>query len=56
VDGQVRLVQTSSAIQSTYDEATRLMQRALTALEALPEGVERQALADLAVFVTRRSI
>jgi geranylgeranyl pyrophosphate synthase len=56
VDGQVRLVQTSSAIQSTYDEATRLMQRALTALEALPEGVERQALADLAAFVTRRSI
>ncbi len=56
VDAQVRLVQTSGAIQSTYDEATRLVQRALTALEALPEGVERQALADLAAFVTRRSI
>ncbi len=54
VDLQVRLVQESDAIGAAYAEAERLVQRARSALEALPAGVEREALDALARFVTQR--
>ena len=54
VDEQVRLVQSSGAIEAAYKEANALVGNALRALEALPQGVERQALEGLAVYVTQR--
>jgi geranylgeranyl pyrophosphate synthase len=54
VDLQVRLVQESHAIGLAYLEAETLIQRARDALEALPTGVERDALDALARFVTQR--
>jgi geranylgeranyl pyrophosphate synthase len=55
VDEQVRLVQSSSAIDSAYQEAHRLVGQSLEALQALPNGPERQALETLAAYVTRRT-
>ena len=55
VDLQVRLVQESGAIQRAHAEAEVLVQNARGALEALPQGVEREALDALAAYVTRRS-
>ncbi|HEY0582967.1 MAG TPA: polyprenyl synthetase family protein [Chloroflexota bacterium] len=55
VDAQVRLVQESGAIEAAYSEAEALVLRARTALQALPQGTERDALDALAVYVTRRS-
>ena len=55
VDEQVRLVQTSGAIDAAYAEANALVERALQALEVLPAGVERQALEALASYVTKRT-
>jgi geranylgeranyl pyrophosphate synthase len=55
VDEQVRLVQSSGAIDAAYQEAHRLVSQALDALSALPAGVERQALETLAAYVTRRT-
>ena len=55
VDEQVRLVQTSGAIEAAYREAHTLVERALTALQSLPPGVERRALETLAAYVTRRT-
>jgi geranylgeranyl pyrophosphate synthase len=54
VELQVRLVQQSSAIGAAYAEAESLISRARAALEALPAGVERDALDVLARFVTQR--
>jgi geranylgeranyl pyrophosphate synthase len=54
VDLQVQLVQESGAIGAAYEEAEALVQRARTALELLPHGVERDALDALAAYVTRR--
>lgn len=54
VDLQVRLVQQSDAIRLAYAEAEALIQTARAALEALPSGVEREALDALARFVTER--
>jgi geranylgeranyl pyrophosphate synthase len=54
VDLQVRLVQQSGAIAAAYAEAESLISRARGALEALPAGVERDALDVLARFVTQR--
>jgi geranylgeranyl pyrophosphate synthase len=55
VERQVELVQRSGAIEATYVEAERLGRQALAALEALPAGHIRAALADLATYVTRRA-
>jgi geranylgeranyl pyrophosphate synthase len=55
VDLQVRLVQESGAIERAQAEAEVLVQRARSALQALPPGVERDALDALAAYVTRRS-
>jgi geranylgeranyl pyrophosphate synthase len=55
VDSQVRLVQQSSAISAAYAEAERLVLLARQAIEALPPGVERDALDVLARFVTQRA-
>jgi geranylgeranyl pyrophosphate synthase len=55
VDEQVRLVQSSSAIDAAYQEAHRLVDQALQAIAVLPNGVERQALETLAAYVTRRT-
>ena len=54
VDAQVRLVQESGAIGLTYREAERLVSEARAALVALPEGIERTMLDNLAAFVTAR--
>lgn len=54
VDLQVRLVQQSGAIAAAYAEAESLISRARAALEALPPGIERDALDVLARFVTQR--
>jgi geranylgeranyl pyrophosphate synthase len=54
VDLQVRLVQQSGAIAAAYAEAESLVNRARAALEALPPGIERDALDVLARFVTQR--
>jgi geranylgeranyl pyrophosphate synthase len=55
VDEQVRLVQSSGAIDAAYQEAHRLVDQSLQALAVLPDGVERQALETLAGYVTRRT-
>jgi geranylgeranyl pyrophosphate synthase len=55
VDAQVRLVQESGAIEAAYSEADALVLRARTALQVLPQGIERDALDALAVYVTHRS-
>jgi geranylgeranyl pyrophosphate synthase len=54
VDEQVRLVQNSGAIDATLAEANALVDRARSALQVLPPGVERDALDALAEFVTNR--
>jgi geranylgeranyl pyrophosphate synthase len=54
VDLQVRLVQESGAIELATTEAEALVARARSALSALPEGTEREALDALAAYVTRR--
>lgn len=56
VDAQVRLVQRSGAIEQTYAEAERLVRGAVEALRLLPAGTERDALENLAAFVTRRKV
>jgi geranylgeranyl pyrophosphate synthase len=55
VELQVKLVQESGAIQAAYAEAEALVARALAALKSLPAGIERDALAALAGYVTRRA-
>ena len=55
VEEQVRLVQTSGAIEAAYQEANTLVERALSSLALLPAGQERQALETLAAYVTRRT-
>ena len=55
VEQQVRLVQESGAIGAAHEEALALVSRARSALEVLPAGIERDALAALAGYVTRRS-
>jgi geranylgeranyl pyrophosphate synthase len=55
IDEQVRLVQSSGAIESAYAEAHALVAKARHALTVLPDGVERQALETLAAYVTRRT-
>ena len=55
VDRQITLVQDSGAIPAAYAEADALVTRARTALETLPPGTERDALAALAAYVTRRA-
>jgi geranylgeranyl pyrophosphate synthase len=55
VELQVKLVQESGAIQAAYAEAEALVARALDALKSLPAGIERDALAALAGYVTRRA-
>ncbi len=55
VDLQVRLVHQSGAIEAAYAEAEVLVKRARAALEPLPPGVERDALAALANYVTQRA-
>lgn len=55
VELQVRLVQESGAIERAHAEAEVLVQHARSALEALPPGVEREALDALAAYVTRRN-
>jgi geranylgeranyl pyrophosphate synthase len=55
VDLQVRLVQQSGAIPAAYAEAEALVASAHRALASLPQGVERDALDDLATYVTRRA-
>lgn len=55
VELQVRLVQESGAIERAHAEAEALVHQARSALEALPHGVERDALDALAAYVTRRS-
>jgi geranylgeranyl pyrophosphate synthase len=56
VDQQVRLIQDSGAIESAYQEAEALVERARAALAGLPAGVERDALDALARFVTLRRV
>ena len=53
-DLQVRLVLESGAIPLAHAEADQLVARARAALEALPEGPERDALDALAAYVTHR--
>ena len=53
-DLQVRLVQESGAIAAARDEADSLVVQARKALAVLPDGVERDALDALAIYVTRR--
>jgi geranylgeranyl pyrophosphate synthase len=55
VDLQVRLVQESGAIHAAHAEAEALVARARAALDALPQGIEREALDALATYVTRRA-
>jgi geranylgeranyl pyrophosphate synthase len=55
VDEQVRLVQTSGAIDAAYREAHHLVGQAHQALQVLPPGVERDALQTLATYVTWRT-
>jgi geranylgeranyl pyrophosphate synthase len=55
VDLQVKLVQESGAIPAAYAEAEGLVSRARESLTALPQGIERDALEALAVYVTRRA-
>ncbi len=55
VDLQLQLVQESGAIPAAYEEAEALVSRARAALDVLPEGIEREALDALAVYVTRRA-
>ena len=55
VDLQVQLVQQSGAIPAAYAEAESLVASAHSALEALPQGVKRDALDALATYVTRRA-
>lgn len=55
VEAQLRLVQDSGAILASYGEAERLVSEARGALQTLPDGVERRALADLAAFVVARA-
>jgi len=55
VDLQVQLVQQSGAIPAAYAEAEALVASAHRALDALPQGVERDALDALATYVTRRA-
>jgi geranylgeranyl pyrophosphate synthase len=55
VELQVRLVQESGAIDAAHAEADTLVARARTALEALPRGIERDALDALALYVTSRA-
>jgi geranylgeranyl pyrophosphate synthase len=54
VERQVRLVVESGAIGAAYAEAAALVERAQAGLRVLPAGIERDALAALASFVTRR--
>jgi geranylgeranyl pyrophosphate synthase len=54
VDTQVRLVQESGAIPAAFEEADGLVNRARSALDVLPAGIERDALDALAGYVTRR--
>jgi geranylgeranyl pyrophosphate synthase len=54
VDLQVQLVQESGAIGAAYAEAEALVSGARSALAVLPQGVERDALDSLALYVTQR--
>jgi geranylgeranyl pyrophosphate synthase len=54
IDLQVQLVQESDAIPASYVEAETLVNSARAALDALPSGVERDALDALAMYVIRR--
>jgi geranylgeranyl pyrophosphate synthase len=54
IDLQVRLIQESGAIDAARAEADTLVARARSALSALPDGVERDALDALAAYVTHR--
>ncbi len=54
VPAQVRLVQESGAIPAAYEEAERLVAKAREALDAVPAGVVRTALDNLAEYVTQR--
>lgn len=56
VELQVRLVQESGAIERALAEAETLVAAARGALEALPPGVEREALDALAAYVTQRKL
>jgi geranylgeranyl pyrophosphate synthase len=54
IDLQVQLVQESEAIPAAYQEAEALVSSARASLDALPAGIERDALDALAMYVTRR--
>ena len=54
IDLQVHLIQESGAIDAAHAEADSLVARARSALSALPDGVERDALDALAAYVTHR--
>lgn len=47
-------IRSSGAVDSARDEADQLIQNAINALDQLPSGPEREALADLANYVVER--
>src|SRR5258708_25521354 len=54
IEQQLQLVQESGALPDAFEEADGLVSRARAALDILPAGVERDARAALAAYVTRR--
>ena len=54
VDVLVEDIRLSGGVQATMDEAETHIQDALECLQAMPEGEERQALAELAEYVVAR--
>lgn len=54
MDSLVADIRSSGAIQKAHDEAEGQVQNALDALEKLPDGPERDSLAELAEYVVER--
>jgi geranylgeranyl pyrophosphate synthase len=54
MEGLVADIRASGAVDSARDEADSLTQKAINALEQLPLGTERDALADLANYIVER--
>ena len=55
LDRLIEAIRTSGAIALALEEADEYVQRGLNLLEEFPYSPERDALADLATYITRRN-